>query len=407
VRQILIRRNNRRKAVNTAFLRDIIPHTGFPFYLQTALRRPFIMERKESFAIGVLLLFMIGAITASAQLTGGVKGVVTKTGEPMPNLRVIFTSTTTSKQYKATTDANGEYVSNGMNVGPYRVEVLAANGEVLYTNTSYSLRTNSNFVLSIDLGNASASGGVAGAVAAPRKMTKEEEKAEAARIKAYNDKLPALNALLSQAQAAMQAQKWPEAEKALKDLLAANPQTSRWEFYKTLGDVQGRNSEWQDAIKTYDAGIQTAQAIITGTAPKDPGNPTPDPARAKTGISQMLVAEGNAYVKLDKPELSAPLFQQAALDNPNPGLAYYNLCAVQFNAGKWDDAVATCDKAIAADSTRAEAWFLKGTALYKITQPGKTVGPATVEALNKYLQLDPNGSHAAEAKTILETAAHK
>jgi len=122
----------------------------------------------------------------------------------------------------------------------------------------------------------------------------------------------------------------------------------------------------------------------------------------------MLIAEGNAYVKLDKPELSAPLFQQAAQDNPNPGLAYYNLCAVQFNAGKWDDAVATCDKAIAADATRAEAWFLKGTALYKIGQkPGQAVGQSTVEALNKYLQLDPNGSHAAEAKTILETAAHK
>ena len=364
------------------------------------------MERKESFAISVLLLLMLSTITAWAQLTGSVKGVVTKSAEPMGNLRVIFTSTDTGKQYKTTTEANGEYYSNGMNVGKYRIEVFAANGEVLYTQALYTLSTNSHFVWNIDLGNPSASGGVAGAIAP--KMTKEEQKAEAARIKAYNDKLPAMNALLAQVQTAMQAQKWPDAEKALKDLLAANPDTTRWEFYKTLGDVQGRNSEWQDSIKTYDAGIQTAQAIISGKAPKDPGNPSPDPARAKAGISQMLIAEGNAYVKLDKPELSAPLFQQAAQDNPNPGLAYYNLCAVQFNAGKWDDAVATCDKAIAADATRAEAWFLKGTALYKIGQkPGQAVGQSTVEALNKYLQLDPNGSHAAEAKTILETAAHK
>ncbi|HMF91492.1 MAG TPA: tetratricopeptide repeat protein [Candidatus Angelobacter sp.] len=369
------------------------------------------MERKESFAISVLLLFLLSAVPARPQggntITGAVKGVVSRNAEPLADMRVVFTNPNNGKQYKTKTAANGEYFSAGMALETFKVEVLGANGEVLYTNTVTVRSTGGSVTLNIDVGNPSASGGMAGGTVERPKMTKEEEKAEAARMKAYNDKLPAMNALLGQAQAAMQAQKWPDAEKALKQLLATNPETSRWEFYKALGDAQGRNGEWQDAIKTYDAGIQTAQAIISGKAPKDPGNPSPDPARAKTGISQMLIAEGNAYVKLDKPEMSAPLFQQAALDNPNPGLAYYNLCAVLFNAGKWDDAIASCDKAIAADATRAEAWFLKGTALYKISQPGSTARPGTVEALNKYLQLDPNGSHAAEAKTILQTVAQK
>lgn len=369
------------------------------------------MERKELFTISVLVLILLSAVPIHSQggntLTGGAQGVVSRNAEPLADMRVVFTNPSTGKQYKTKTAANGEYFSAGMTIENYKVEVLSPTGEVLYTRASFSVNSTGTAHLNIDLGNPSASGGMAGGVAAPAKKTKEEEKAEAARLKAYNDKIPAMNALLSEAQAAMQAQKWPEAEKALKGLLAANPETTRWEFYKTLGDVQGRNSEWQEAIKTYDAGIQTAQAIVEGKAPKDPGNPSPDPGRAKTGISQMLIAEGNAYVKLDKPELSAPLFQQAALDNPNPGLAYYNLCAVQFNAGKWDDAIATCDKAIAADATRAEAWFLKGTALYKTSQPGKPAGSGTVEALNKYLQLDPNGSHAAEAKTILQTVAQK
>lgn len=369
------------------------------------------MERKELFAISVLLLLLLSTVRIYSQagntLTGGARGIVSRNSEPLADMRVIFTNPNNGKQYKTKTAANGEYYSSGMAIQTYKVEVLSANGEVLYTRPSFTLSTTGIEPLNIDLGNPGASGGVAGAIAERPKMTKEEEKAEAARLKAYNDKLPALNALLAQAQAAMEAQKWPEAEKALKQLLAANPETTRWEFYKALGDVQGRNNEWQDAIKTYDAGIQAAQAIVSGKSPKDPGNPSPDPARAKAGISQMLMAEGNAYVKLDKPELSAPLFQQATQDSPNPGLAYYNLCAVQFNAGKWDDAIAACDKAIAADATRAEAWFLKGTALYKISQPGKAAGPGTVEALNKYLQLDPNGSHAAEAKTILQTVAQR
>jgi tetratricopeptide (TPR) repeat protein len=239
-------------------------------------------------------------------------------------------------------------------------------------------------------------------------MTKEQEKAEAARIKAYNDKIPAMNALLSQTQAAMQAQKWADAEKALKQLLEVNPDTTRWEFYKTLGDLQSRNNELPDAIQTYDKGIQTAQTIISGKALKDPGNPNPDPEKAKAGIGQMLIAEGNAYVKLEKPELAAPIFQQATQENPNPGLAYYNLCAVQFNANKLNDAIATCDKSIAADPSRAEAWFLKGAALYKISQGGSgKAAPGTVEALNKYLELDPKGQHVNEAKTILQTVAQK
>jgi len=52
-----------------------------------------------------------------------------------------------------------------------------------------------------------------------------------------------LNSLIADAQAARQAQDWPKAENALKQLIAAAPETTRWDFYYALGDAQSRSSK--------------------------------------------------------------------------------------------------------------------------------------------------------------------
>lgn len=372
------------------------------------------MKRKECFVIGALLL-MLGSLPAWPQAqTGGRSGVVMLNKmEPAPNLQIVFTSRTTGKEYKTKTDKKGEFLLTGLQIDDYNLTVLAANGDVLYVNEAMvHVRGASSIELDvIDLSNPEASKGRAGTAVdtknlATAKMTKEQQKADAAKVKADNEKIASMNEFIAKYQAAVQAQNWPDAAKALKQLLAIIPDTTRWEFYKALGDAQGHNNELKEAIQTYDKGIQIAQEIVSGTAPKDPRNPNPDPARARAGIGQMLIAAGNAYVKLDKPEMATPLFQQATQDNPNPGLAYYNLCAVEFNASKMDEAIAACERSIAADPTRAEAWFLKGAALYK-TGPTPDSKGATVEALNKYLQLDPQGQHASEAKLILQTVGQQ
>ncbi|MGE5322239.1 MAG: tetratricopeptide repeat protein, partial [Actinomycetota bacterium] len=206
----------------------------------------------------------------------------------------------------------------------------------------------------------------------------------------------AMNGLIQQAQAAMQAQNWADAEKALKQLIADDPNTTRWEFYKALGDSQRNQQHLQDAIQSYEKGIQIATAVVSGTAPKDPHNPNPDPAKAKAGAGQMLNAEGGIYVQMNNNDQAIAAFRRGAEIDPNPGMAYYNLCAMEFNSAKYDGAADACGKSVAADPSRADAWFFKGAALSKA---GK--GAAAAEALNKYLQLDPNGPHAAQAKQML------
>lgn len=357
------------------------------------------MKKEKIFAAAAActILLAIGFVTAWAQgYTGSFRGKVTKNNQPANNLHVICTDPRTGRQFKTKTDKNGEFVINGLQPGAYVIEVMGDKKEVLYSKTSGVGADVTD--LPIDLSNPAASGGTAGGQPFAegqknhKKLTKEEQAAQ----KADAAKLTAMNGLIQQAQTAMQAQNWAEAETALKQLIADDPNTTRWEFYKALGDSQRNEQHPQDAIQSYEKGIQVATAVASGTAPKDPHNPNPDPARAKAGAGQMLNAEGGIYVQMNNNDKAIAVFKRAAEVDPNPGMAYYNLCAMEFNSAKYDDAADACGKSVAADPSRADAWFFQGAALSKA---GK--GAAAAQALNKYLQLDPNGPHAAEAKQML------
>src|SRR5256885_4369493 len=54
----------------------------------------------------------------------------------------------------------------------------------------------------------------------------------------------------------------------------------------------------------------------------------------------MLTNEGNAYLKLHKNTEAVAAFTKAASMDPNPGVAYFNLCATQYNAGNSEGALA-------------------------------------------------------------------
>ena len=71
------------------------------------------------------------------------------------------------------------------------------------------------------------------------------------------------------------------------------------------------------------------------------------------------------------------------------------------------DAAAAADKAIAADPTKVDAYYIKGQALIgNATVDPKTnvitAPPDCIAAYQKYLELAPTGPHAEEIKQILE-----
>jgi len=87
--------------------------------------------------------------------------------------------------------------------------------------------------------------------------------------------------------------------------------------------------------------------------------------------------------------------------------AHFNICATDYNSGKMAEALAECNSAIARDPSMADAYFIKGSVLFgngTVDSGGKFhVPPDTVATLNKYLQLAPNGPHAADVHAMLDS----
>ncbi len=359
------------------------------------------MRTRWFFALLAALAVAMGAEVAWSQATlTRVDGKVVNAGKPMPDAQVVLTYEDSGKTYKAKTDKNGAFFVIGINRGAYTVEVVNASGEKLYRATKQQLTGEGGATdqLNIDLSGPGGGGG-------QPKMTAEQVEA----IKQANAKATSINALITQYNAAMATKDWQAAIPPLQGMVAADP--TRWEYFQALGNAQLNVGNYDDAVQTFDKGIAVAQGYVSGATPKDPKNPNSDPAKAKAGMGQMLANEGNAYLKLKKNDDAIAAYTKAAELDPNPGTAYFNLCATQYNSGNTQGALAACDKAIAADPNKADAYYIKGSLLIAsstLDKDGKVKPtPGTAEALNKYLELAPDGPHANDVKQMLEYIGSK
>jgi tetratricopeptide (TPR) repeat protein len=348
------------------------------------------------------LMIGFAAVMAWPQATlTRVNGTVTDGGKPVAGAQVVFTNLNTGKTFKAKTDKGGNYSLVGLERTNYQIDVFNPSGEKVYSAKEGVTgeqggpggQMGGEQDVNIDISQGQAKGG-------QPKYTKEQIEA----IKAQNAKAENMNVLIKQAQDAMTAKNWQAAVGPLQQLTTADPK--RYEFIKALGDAQFNLAQYDDSIQSYEKAIQAAQA----TQP-DPKVPASDPARLKAAIGQMLTTEGNAYLKLHKNKEAVDTFTKAAAMDPNPGVAYFNLCATQYNTGNTEGAIAACDKAISADPNKADAYFIKGSLLAgqgKQDKDGKyVVPPGTAEALNKYLQLAPDGPHANDTKAMLQMIGAK
>ena len=200
------------------------------------------------------------------------------------------------------------------------------------------------------------------------------------------------NSLVTKAQAALDAKQWPDAEAALKQLVSSEP---RWEYSEALGTAQMNQGHYADSLDSYQRAIDLAQKDLAGKN----ASPT-DTARIYTMI-------GNANLKLKKNDAAITAYNKAATLSPNPAVAYFNICATMYNMGQpAATTAAACDKAIAADPKKADAYFVKGSALFGEGAVDKSnkyvVPPGTVEALKQYLAFAPDGPHVQDVKAMLD-----
>jgi tetratricopeptide (TPR) repeat protein len=197
------------------------------------------------------------------------------------------------------------------------------------------------------------------------------------------------NELLTRATTALQAHDWPAAEKLFRQLTAAAP--TNWLYLQGLADAVGAQGKYADAIAGYD------KAIPLALAAKD--------EKARSAAGAMLTQEGLFYLRQKKLAEGVAAFTKATQYAQNPATAWFNVCAAAYNAGDVKAALAGCDKAIAADPNKADAWFIKGSLMVADSKGGpngKMIAPkGTIEALRKYLALAPNGPHAKDVQEML------
>ena len=158
-------------------------------------------------------------------------------------------------------------------------------------------------------------------------------------------------------------------------------------FWARMGeayDLAGRNDE---AINAYQ------QAITL----------KPDNASYYNNLGNVLARAG----KID--DARTAYTKSAELDPPNAGFAWRNFGISLYTAGRMPEAVEPLKKAVEIDPKSAQAWYLLGACLvasadYK--QVGDrvevTLKPGTVEAYQKAVELDPNGTWGNQAKDGLE-----
>jgi tetratricopeptide (TPR) repeat protein len=353
-----------------------------------------------------MLIAVVAALCAPpvfAQATGTVKGVCKDMeGKPVVGANLEWFNTDNGRKYNLKSNNKGEYFSLGIEPGKYRV-TLTQDGKQLDQVNNFPVGLDET-TLDFDLKKSQAEAAQQKGINAEQLKRMQEAQAKAAKeqntVKALNEKLVAANT-------AMQAGDFETAVHTLTE--ATQIDATRDLIWARLGDANlssaPKQTDTTEKAKRYGEAVNDYQKAIDLKKKSMEATPKPEDAKAMGAYYNNL---GQAEAKTGQIEESVKAYDLAAQVNP-AGAAqyYYNQGAVLTNNGRVDLANVAFDKSIAADPNKAEAYYQKGVNLINkaTTDPktGKVIpAPGTEEALNKYLELQPNGPFAEGAKGMIQ-----
>jgi tetratricopeptide (TPR) repeat protein len=364
------------------------------------------MKKQLAILLFVVLALGLCVPPVFAQASGTVKGICKDaTGAPIPDAVVVWTNLDNGQKYVLKTNKKGEYFSLGVTPGKYNVTLYKtaddqkAAKELDHAN-GFQVQLDENTVdFDVKKEQENAAKGIGLTAEQVKQQQEQQAKAqkEQGTVKSLNEKLQA-------ASAAATAGDYDTAIAAMNDANQIDPKRDLiWfklgDYYRLSAVKQTDPAEKQ---KRLDSAVDSYQKAVEL---KKAAPPSKDAAQDAKTLSAYYNNLADAYSKDRKIDDAVKTYELAAATDPtNAAGAYFNIGAVYTNAGRPDDANAAFDKAIAADPTRAEAYYQKGVNLLgKATLQGnKTIpAPGTVEALQKYLELAPNGPNAQSAKDLL------
>lgn len=235
-----------------------------------------------------------------------------------------------------------------------------------------------------------------------------------------------VNAALDQARKALTEKRYTDAETLMLGLTHSQPTLSA--PWVQLGLAQLDLNKYPDAENDFRTALRigpeesSAKGQVAGFYSSGAG-PTKNSSFSEGSpdapVKQNLPADvkgtsyaslGEAFAHEGKVKEAQEAFDEAASTYPAQAASYrYNEMLVFYETGHPDEQLAAADQAIALDGTRAANYYFKGQALLtKATMDPKTqkmiLPPGCAEAYQKYLQLDPKGANAADARNILAAA---
>jgi tetratricopeptide (TPR) repeat protein len=381
--------------------------------------------RRFAIAIPLTVLFSVAGWGQTTAFEGDVKG---EDGKPLGSTKaakiVIHLDRTDIKgTYKVDTDKKGHYYYGGLPLGTYKIwlevdgkerdsvtNVRSVLGDA--KNISFDLKTTAqtSAARNADIKKTLESGGEL-TKEQTRDMTPEqktalekrmkEQAAVMAKNKALNDSFVAGKAALDAAPTMPtpeeKGKKYQEAIENLEKAKTVDPnQNVIWGNLADAYAGAAATKTGADQQAMLDKGIESYQKAI---------ELKPDDAAYHNNYALLLARSKKSD------EALVELTKAAELDPTNAGKYYYNGGAVLVNLGQNEPAGAMFKKAIAADTTYADAHYQYGIYLIgkaTTTPDGKIVPPeGTAEEFQKYLELKPDGVNAEAAKAMLASMGAK
>jgi tetratricopeptide (TPR) repeat protein len=354
-------------------------------------------------AMLVAMLALASAPRAAAQM-GSISGqIMDINGKPWAGLTVQATSEQGAKQ-TAKTDNDGKYSIPSLRSGIYTVTITAFpppnDKQPAYDLAKVRVESSGEAKADANFKDIMAKQGSA---AQEQVKKNEEAKAKFEGMKAH---FTAGNAILEQEKAAkteLQNAKGDQRDAAKQKLMDLSDQAAK--EYKAAQESAGEKDPnvhllWAKLGEAYDTAgrndeaVQAYQQAITAK---------PDVPGYYNNLGNVLARAG----KID--EAKAAYTKSAELDPANAATAWRNFGISLYNANRLGDAVEPLQKSAELDPKNPQTWYLLGASLvYKMTL--KKVGdkevpefaPGTIEAYQKAIELDPNGTYGQQAKAGLE-----
>ena len=350
-------------------------------------------------ALALLALALLVS-SASAQ-TGSLRGkVIDESGQGLRDAMVYIERIGVRGNYKVKTNKRGNYFHAGLPLGQYNVR-LEIDGKEVWKVGNYQMKLGEPQPLNFDLGEIKQEQQAAQSGTGPSReqlsaMSEAQRKEYEKALKARQQQISKNKKLNETFNAAMEAKRLEDWDTAVQQFKAAAEidaeQDVIWgNLAEALsGMIRTKTGADRDAI-----GEEAIAAYRKALELK------PDPAYHNNMGPLLLIRLG----RVD--EGSAELETAAEMAPDSAGTYYFNLGATMVNTGNTERAIEAFRKATEAQPDFANAYYQLATVLVgtaKMNEDGSVVpAPGTVEAYQKYLDLDPQGPFAASAQAMVQS----